>query len=41
MVPEPDDASSGGGAAEHVALRRVGGAADWVDRVADWRGAEV
>ena len=41
MVSEPDDAPSGGGAAEHVTLRRVGGAADRVDRVADWRGAEV
>jgi hypothetical protein len=41
MVPEPDDAPSGGGAAEHVTLRRVGGAVDRVDRAADWRGAEV
>ena len=35
MVPEPDDAPSGGGAAEHVTLRRVGGARDQVDRAAD------
>ena len=35
MVPEPDDASSGGGTAEHVTLRRVGGAKDQVDTAAD------